>query len=124
MESVSSKFSRDFYDALPDKPSPPPKPVLVLMAATSDLNADDYRHHADALDAWEKRMAEYRKAFGDYEVQREKIAEMFWRDLEEENGMVGHPKSALTKEMAVLYSEPGDTIGLIMCYENLAKLAR
>jgi hypothetical protein len=94
------------------------------MASSSDLHAADYRQHADALDAWEKRMVEYRKALGDYEAEKEKIAEMFWRDLEEENVMSGHPKSALTKEMALLYSEPGDTIGLIMCYENLAKLAR
>lgn len=124
MDSVFQKLSTGFYDVRMAKPSPPPRPILVLRAGGEDLNAEDHRHHAQALDAWEARMAEYRRSISVYELQKERLIAQFWKDLEAESGMTGHPKAAMLREMVILYTEPGNAHGLIVCYSNLVKLVR
>jgi hypothetical protein len=122
MESVSHRLRIGCYDPSFAKPVPPPKPILVMRVGGDDLRAEDYRFHARALEEWEGKMLEHCGIFAIYRAQKERLINQFWNDLEAENGMTGHPKSAMLRETVVLYAEPGDAQELVLCYSNLAKL--
>lgn len=88
--SVQDKVNSGAYTSRLAYPSTPVKPKLGPKATSVEARA-----YADALEQYERELADVRESRDAYNEDQRQLDEQFRRDLEEEFGMKNHPKASL-----------------------------
>ena len=90
MTDIWSKLEDNAYTNKVPYPDRPRKPQL-----NRDSTADEFRRHADALEAYDCAMVQYRAEKAEHSRQSAELENQFQSDLEDHFGMKGHPKAGL-----------------------------
>lgn len=99
----------------PDRPSKP-----GLIPGRKAATPEDYRKLADALEAYEKDMSDFRIAQAKYNTETSRLEEQFRKDALEDVGLTGHPKADKAYSFAW---EHGHSSGLGEVYQWLDDIA-
>lgn len=105
----------DNYKTKLSWPDRPEAPVLGRNPTPAELRA-----HADALEAHEPKVVEYKRLKTEYQEDEARLAEEFKKDALEEVGLTGHPKADLVYSKAW---EAGHSSGFSSVFYHLEDLS-
>ena len=88
--SVWAKLSENSYKNSREIPTKPKKPALGKKSTPIE-----FRMYADALETYDTSMVQYREELAEYHTNGAKLENEFRFDLEQEFGMMDHPKADL-----------------------------
>ena len=96
----------------------------VLKKSVSKLTTDEMATIVEVKASYEADLAAARSGREARRADEARLMDEFRRDLENENGMVGHPKAGLLWDKAKSYSDGDGLTGIMLRYEDLVELVK
>lgn len=119
MSTVWDKLEANAYRNKAPYPEKPRKPFL-----SKNATADEFRRHADALEAYDQAMVGYRAEVAEYNRKTAELESEFQEDLEAYYEMKGHPKAGLLYWKAYERGHSGGMSEVANEYSDLVELVK
>ena len=116
---VWTKLEANAYRNRDPYPERPRKPVLSKDATPAQIRA-----YADALEAYDSQLVEYRALVAAWNAHSVALEGEFRRDLEITYDMVGHPKADLLYDKAYEKGHSGGMQEVANYYSDLVELVK
>lgn len=118
MKSVRDKIRDGAYDSTVQYPTKPRKPRLASGATAAEARA-----YADEVEAYGPAMEAFATARAAYYADEDRLAWVFRRDLEEENGVPhDHPKAQMLWDKSYEQGHSSGLSEIANVYDDLSEL--
>lgn len=126
MICIREKVRSGLYDLSDPKPAMPSRPIPVFSIGSDVPGSADYKAYAAALEAWEKKMADYESMLASWYLLQDQLLMQFAHDLAAQHGMIGHPKQEILYQMALKHAHyhTKGLISVITWYEEFLPLVK
>lgn len=121
METVYDKLRRNAYRNTDPYPQSPARPIPVFSGA---MTAAELKGYATQLERWEQTVTSIKLEQDAWSYKNSDLESRFRNDLEEENGMVGHPKSDLLYWKAYERGHSGGVDEVYSAYMDMLELVQ